>query len=234
MLGLRPLLGSESHLEIGVLGPVAGAGKVGCELPGVTAHDVPFQLSQRADFFEEEVGLETTLKRPIINTRDEPHADADLYRRLHVIVGDSNMSETTTLLKVGSADLVLRMLEAGIVMRDMSLENPIRAIREISHDMTCRRTVRLSNGREVSALDIQREVQAGAARVNALAARDHEINAVLIPAAELRRRQGDAGFNAIDVTYTGFFPGSLAALRPLESLLGWAPVGAQYYTLAKA
>ena len=103
----------------------------------------------------------TTRSRPIINTRDEPHADAEKYRRLHVIVGDSNMSETTTLLKVGSADLVLRMIEAGVVMRDMAMENPIRAIREISHDMTGRKTVRLANGRELSALQIQREYSSG-------------------------------------------------------------------------
>ena len=100
--------------------------------------------------------------RPIINTRDEPHADAEKYRRLHVIVGDSNMSETTTMLKVASCDLVLRMIEEGVVMRDLTLENPIRAIREISHDMTGRRTVRLANGREASALDIQGEYLAKA------------------------------------------------------------------------
>jgi proteasome accessory factor A len=103
------------------------------------------------------VSSATTRSRPIINTRDEPHADAERFRRLHVIVGDSNMSETTTLLKVASADLVLRMIEEGVVMRDLTIENPIRAIREISHDMTGRRTVRLANGREVSALDIQNE-----------------------------------------------------------------------------
>jgi proteasome accessory factor A len=105
----------------------------------------------------EGVSSATTRSRPIINTRDEPHADAERYRRLHVIVGDSNMSETTTMLKVGAADLVLRMIEHGTVMRDMSLENPIRAIREISHDPTGRRTVKLSNGRELSALQIQTE-----------------------------------------------------------------------------
>ena len=100
----------------------------------------------------------TTRSRPIINTRDEPHADAEKYRRLHVIVGDSNMCEYTTFVKVGSAACMLRMLEDhNVVLRDMTLENPIRAIREISHDMTCRRLVRLANGREVSALDIQRE-----------------------------------------------------------------------------
>ena len=113
-------------------------------------------MSQRADHIWEGVSSATTRSRPIINTRDEPHADAEKYRRLHVIVGDSNMSETTTLLKLGWADLVLRMIEAGVVMRDMALENPIRAIREISHDITGRK-VRLANGRELSALEIQQE-----------------------------------------------------------------------------
>jgi proteasome accessory factor A len=104
------------------------------------------------------VSSATTRSRPIINTRDEPHADAEKYRRLHVIVGDSNMSEYTTFVKVGSAACMLRMLEdPSVVLRDMTLENPIRAIRDISHDITCRRKVRLANGREVSALDIQRE-----------------------------------------------------------------------------
>lgn len=131
---------------------VAGAGKVLTTPRGAT-----FCLSQRAEHMWEGVSSATTRSRPIINTRDEPHADAERYRRLHVIVGDSNMSETTTLLKVGSTDLILRMIEAGVVLRDMSLENPIRAIREISHDITGKRTVRLTNGREVSALDMQRE-----------------------------------------------------------------------------
>jgi proteasome accessory factor A len=114
-------------------------------------------VSQRAEHIWEGVSSATTRSRPIINTRDEPHADAERYRRLHVIVGDSNMAEPTTLLKVGATDLVLRMIEAGIVMRDLTLENPIRAIREVSHDMTGSRKVRLANGREASALDIQRE-----------------------------------------------------------------------------
>jgi proteasome accessory factor A len=113
---------------------------------------------QRAEHIWEGVSSATTRSRPIINTRDEPHADAERYRRLHVIVGDSNMSEYATFLKVGSAACMLRMLEdPSVVLRDMTLENPIRAIREISHDITCRRRVRLANGREVSALDIQRE-----------------------------------------------------------------------------
>jgi proteasome accessory factor A len=129
-----------------------GAGKVVTSSKGAT-----YCVSQRADHIWEGVSSATTRSRPIINTRDEPHADAERYRRLHVIVGDSNMSETTTLLKVGSADIVLRMIEEGVVMRDLSLENPIRAIREMSHDMTGRRTVRLGNGRELSALQIQTE-----------------------------------------------------------------------------
>jgi proteasome accessory factor A len=131
----------------------AGAGKV-----LQTARGPIFSLAQRAEHIWEGVSSATTRSRPIINTRDEPHADAERFRRLHVIVGDSNMSEYTTFVKVGAAACILRMLEdPSVVLRDMTLENPIRAIREISHDMTCRRTVRLANGREVSALDIQRE-----------------------------------------------------------------------------
>nr|WP_269203940.1 Pup--protein ligase [Motilibacter peucedani] len=131
---------------------VCGAGKV-----LQTPRGAVYCVSQRAEHIWEGVSSATTRSRPIINTRDEPHADAERYRRLHVIVGDANMSESTTLLKVGSADLVLRMVEAGVVMRDLTLENPIRAIREISHDITGRRKVRLANGREASALEIQEE-----------------------------------------------------------------------------
>jgi proteasome accessory factor A len=115
-------------------------------------------ISQRAEHIWEGVSSATTRSRPIINTRDEPHADAEKYRRLHVIVGDSNMSEYATFLKVGATSILLRMLEdPGVVLRDMTLENPIRAIREISHDTTCKRRVRLANGREASAFDIQSE-----------------------------------------------------------------------------
>src|SRR5881409_4109411 len=129
-----------------------GAGKV---LHG--PRGAQFCLSQRAEHIWEGVSSATTRSRPIINTRDEPHADAERFRRLHVIVGDSNMSETTALLKIGTTDLVLRMIEAGVVMRDLSLENAIRAIREVSHDMTGRRRVKLANGREATALEIQLE-----------------------------------------------------------------------------
>ena len=131
----------------------AGAGKV-----LQTARGAMFCLSQRAEHIWEGVSSATTRSRPIINTRDEPHADAERFRRLHVIVGDSNMSEYATFLKVGATSILLRMLEEpGVVLRDLTLEDPIRAIREISHDITCRRLVRLANGREASALDIQKE-----------------------------------------------------------------------------
>jgi proteasome accessory factor A len=131
----------------------AGAGKV-----LQTARGAIYCISQRAEHIWEGVSSATTRSRPIINTRDEPHADAERFRRLHVIVGDSNMSEYATFLKIGATSILLRMLEdPSVVLRDMTLENPIRAIREISHDPTCKRRVRLQNGREVSALDIQSE-----------------------------------------------------------------------------
>ncbi len=131
---------------------ICGAGKV-----LQTPRGAVYCLSQRAEHIWEGVSSATTRSRPIINTRDEPHADAERYRRLHVIVGDSNMNECTTLLKVGSADLVLRMMEQGITFKDLTLENPIRAIREISHDLTGARQVKLASGRMASAIEIQRE-----------------------------------------------------------------------------
>ncbi len=130
----------------------AGAGKLN-QTPKGTA----YCLAQRADHIWEGVSSATTRSRPIINTRDEPHADAERYRRLHVIAGDSNMSEYATYAKVGATTAILQMFESGIVFRDLTLENPIRAIREISHDPTCRAKVRLANGRELSALDMQWE-----------------------------------------------------------------------------
>jgi proteasome accessory factor A len=128
----------------------AGAGKV-----LQTPRGAIFSLAQRAEHIWEGVSSATTRSRPIINTRDEPHADAERFRRLHVIVGDSNMNEYTSWLKVATCDLVLRMLEEQAVIRDLTLDNPIRAIREISHDMTGKRRIRLANGREMSALEIQ-------------------------------------------------------------------------------
>jgi proteasome accessory factor PafA2 len=131
-----------------------GAGKVGSE--NGTEH-ADFQISQRADFFEVEVGLETTFKRPIINTRDEPHADAERYRRLHVIVGDANMSEVATLLKVGATSLVLQMIEDDFIADEFTLREPIRALYAVSRDPTCRQTVELSDGRRLTAVELQWE-----------------------------------------------------------------------------
>ncbi len=130
----------------------AGAGKL-----LQTARGTVYSMAQRAEHIWEGVSSATTRSRPIINTRDEPHADAERFRRLHVIAGDSNMSEYVTYAKVGTTAALLQMLEDDVVFRDVTLENPIRAIREISHDITCRRKVRLQNGRELSALDIQWE-----------------------------------------------------------------------------
>jgi len=129
-----------------------GAGKL-TQTPRGTA----FSIAQRADHIWEGVSSATTRSRPIINTRDEPHADAERYRRLHVIAGDSNMSEYATFVKVGTMVALLQMIERDVVFRDLTLENPIRAIREVSHDVTCRRKIKLANGRELSALDIQWE-----------------------------------------------------------------------------
>src|SRR5919205_178552 len=153
---------------------ICGAGKV-----LQTPRGAVYCLSQRAEHIWEGVSSATTRSRPIINTRDEPHADAERYRRLHVIVGDSNMAEATTLLKVGSADLVLRMIEHGVAFRDLTLENPIRAIREISHDLTGTRAVRLAAGRAASALEIQREYYQRAADFVARSGGDESAKRVL-------------------------------------------------------
>src|SRR3982751_3612123 len=131
----------------------AGAGRVGIGTEGRTQG---FQLSQRADFFEVEVGLETTLKRPIINTRDEPHADADKYRRLHVIIGDANLSELSTYLKVGTTALVLAMIEARALPRDLAIEEPVETLQAVSHDPSLTHLIRLRDGRQMTAIDVQR------------------------------------------------------------------------------
>ncbi|WP_299572613.1 depupylase/deamidase Dop [uncultured Williamsia sp.] len=130
-----------------------GSGRVGI---GQSGDDAGFQLSQRADYIEVEVGLETTLKRGIINTRDEPHADPDRYRRLHVIIGDANLAETATYLKVGTTSLVLDLIEAGVDLSDLELARPVTAVHRISHDPTLTGTVALADGREVTALAVQR------------------------------------------------------------------------------
>ena len=132
----------------------SGAGKVGCEA-GFGPDAVPFELSQRADFFEEEVGLETTLKRPIVNTRDEPHADPIKYRRLHVIIGDANMSEVATFLKVGTTAIVLSMIEDDALGRQFIFTSPVSAVREVSHDLSLARPLRLADGSTITALELQ-------------------------------------------------------------------------------
>ena len=132
-----------------------GSGKVGSEAPGLTTAEVPFQITQRADFFEEEVGLETTLKRPIINTRDEPHADARLYRRLHVIAGDANMSEVATFLKVGTTAIVLAMVEDNVLPREFRFRTPVQAMRQVSYDLSLAKPLELADGTSATALEVQ-------------------------------------------------------------------------------
>ncbi len=133
---------------------VCGAGRVGI---GQDGREHGFQLSQRADYFEVEVGLETTLKRPIINTRDEPHADPEKYRRLHVIIGDANLSEISTYLKIGTTSLVLAMIEDRFISSDLSVDGPVAALRAVSHDPTLRQTIPLNDGRSLTAVELQRE-----------------------------------------------------------------------------
>ncbi|KAB2583322.1 proteasome accessory factor PafA2 [Rhodococcus erythropolis] len=132
---------------------ICGSGRVGL---GQSGDEAGFQLSQRSDYIEVEVGLETTLKRGIINTRDEPHADADKYRRLHVIIGDANLAEMSTYLKVGTTALVLDLIEAGVDLTDLQLARPVTAVHHISHDPTLRKTVALADGRELTGLALQR------------------------------------------------------------------------------
>lgn len=140
-----------------------GAGKVGFE---TSVFDDPpmYQLSQRAEFFEEVVGLETTLKRPIVNTRDEPHADSDRFRRLHIIIGDANLSEVATYLKVGSTALLLAMLEdLGGEAPNFELRHPVRAVRTISADPSLRSVIELVDGRQIRAIELQQHLAETAA-----------------------------------------------------------------------
>ena len=133
----------------------AGQGRVGI---GQDGREDGFQITQRADFFEVEVGLETTLKRPIINTRDEPHADAEKYRRLHVIIGDANLSEISTYLKLGTTALVLAMIEDRFFSVDFSVEEPVASLRAVSHDPSLKHLVTLrSGGRKLTAVQLQME-----------------------------------------------------------------------------
>ncbi len=144
-----------------------GAGKVGAEN---NTDPCEYQISQRADFLETEVGLETMHSRPIVNTRDEPHADPEKYRRLHVIVGDANMSEIATYLKTGTMAIVLSMVEDDVIDADLSVEGPVLAYRKVSRDLACREPIKLRDGRTITAVDVQREFLAMARRYY----RDHE------------------------------------------------------------
>ncbi|MBJ8337627.1 proteasome accessory factor PafA2 [Antrihabitans sp. YC3-6] len=145
IVGLSPFFASRQV--------ICGSGRVGI---GQSGDEAGFQLSQRSDYIEVEVGLETTLKRGIINTRDEPHADADKYRRLHVIIGDANLAEMSTYLKVGTTALVLDLIEAGVDLSDLQLARPVTAVHTISHDPTLRAVVALADGRELTGLALQR------------------------------------------------------------------------------
>ncbi|CAM2761058.1 depupylase/deamidase Dop [Skermania piniformis] len=178
----------------------AGSGRVGI---GQSGDDAGFQLSQRADYIEVEVGLETTLKRGIINTRDEPHADADKYRRLHVILGDANLAEMSTYLKVGTTALVLDLIEAGIDLSDLQLARPVTAVHEISHDPTLRAAVALADGRELTGLALQRVY--------------HERAAAFVAA------QGDDDKQALDILDKWAMVLDLLERDPLEcaDLLDW-------------
>jgi proteasome accessory factor PafA2 len=141
-----------------------GAGKVGSEAPGTRRDEVGFQLTQRADFFEEEVGLETTLKRPIINTRDEPHADAQKYRRLHVIAGDANMAEVATFLKLGTTAIVLAMVDDDATGEALPLAHPVAAMQRVSRDVGLSEPLAMADGRSMTALEIQWELVSRARR----------------------------------------------------------------------
>ena len=138
---------------------IVGSGKVGAETEDGLANGPAFQISQRAEFFEEVVGLETTLKRPIVNTRDEPHSDAERFRRLHVIIGDANLSQVATLVKLGSTALLLAVLEdRGPDVFPRAPRHPVQALREFALDLTLRATTPCEDDRRRSAWDFQDEL----------------------------------------------------------------------------
>jgi len=153
-----------------------GAGKVGSEN---RSQSCDYQISQRADFFETEVALDTMVKRPIINTRDEPHADREKYRRLHVIVGDANLSEYTIYLRSGATALVLSMIEDGAIKKNLTLRDPVRAIKEVSHDPDCRKEIQLESGQKLTAVQIQLEYLEMARRYVASRSAEQEVEDVL-------------------------------------------------------
>jgi proteasome accessory factor A len=149
---------------------------------------VDFQISQRSDFFETEVALDTMVKRPIINTRDEPHADREKYRRLHVIVADSNMAEPTIYLKSGVTAIMLSMIEEGVIETDLVLRDPVKAIKEVSHDVTCKTRIQLDNGKKLTAIEIQEEYLALAHKYYATRAADQVTKDVMVRWESVLRR----------------------------------------------
>ena len=166
----------------------AGSGKVGAEnrMP-----PVPYQVSQRADFFETLVDLNTMVKRPIINTRDEPHADASKYRRLHVIVGDTNMCEISTYLKVGTTAILLTLIEEGETLPILEMEDPVKAIKEVSRDTTLKYPIKLADGRGLTALQIQEEYLEAAHRFYARHELDLVTKDILVKWEDVLRRLGE-------------------------------------------
>ena len=155
---------------------IAGAGKVGIEAQESGCVPGAYQLSQRADFMETELSVDTMHNRPILNTRDEPHADRNKYRRLHLIIGDANMCEYATALKVGTTQLVLDLIERGAAPI-LELEQPVSAIKQVSRDPDLKATVRQKNGRTLSGLEIQEQYYLAAQRT--LAGTDAESDWVL-------------------------------------------------------
>lgn len=153
---------------------ITGAGYI-----SKTSQGAEYNFSQRAEHIWEATSSATTRARPIINTRDEPHADAEYYRRLHVIVGDSSMAEPTIMFKVGATDLLLRCIEAGFPMSDYSIENPMDAIREISKDLSGKHKFRLHNGTELTAVELQRiyfeKVATTAPKIGDLSESDNQV-----------------------------------------------------------
>ena len=154
-----------------------GSGKVGSENRGSPCD---YQISQRSDFFETEVALDTMVKRPIINTRDEPHADREKYRRLHVIVGDSNLCEVSTYLRVGVTSIVLGLIEDGGITKNVSLTDPVRVIKEVSHDIDCKRQYPMERGGRMTAVQVQQEFLEMALRYFSSRAVDPVIKDVLV------------------------------------------------------
>lgn len=193
---------------------ICGAGKISVPTSGAPNENFGpgYCLSQRADHVWEGVSSATTRSRPIINTRDEPHGDSSRFRRLHIIVGDSNMSETTTALKVGSALLVLEMIEAGVDLPDFELSNEIRSIREISRDFTGTTPMGLRGGGEATPLQIQRAFHSAAESWLARRPEDGELgtgtpNSELAPVVELWGR-------VLDCFETGDF-------SPVDTEIDW-------------